>query len=64
MLNIRNNEKNLDSTKSGKRIIQVERDEVFYRGDIKAGFTYAMFALMVILAVGGIGYSFIDKLKK
>ena len=65
MLTIKNNERELNSSASrSKRLIQAERGEIFYREDIKYSFAYAMFGIMVILAVGGISYSFIEKLKK
>jgi hypothetical protein len=64
MLNIKENQRESNSLTANKRMLQVERGEIFYREDIKYTFAYAMFGIMVILAVGGISYSFIEKLKK
>lgn len=70
-LTIRNNERENNSLKPNKRIIQAERGEVIYREDIKTSFAYALVGLTAIVAAigvtlgaGGIAYSFIKQLKK
>jgi hypothetical protein len=71
MLNIKNNQREFASVKPDKRIVQVERGEVFYRDDLKTSFAYALVATTAItvaigitLGVAGMGYSFVKQLRK
>lgn len=71
MLNIRNTERELNSAKPGKRILQAERGEILYREDIKTSFAYAIVGLTAAVAIVGVvtvaagaGYSFIQQMKK
>ncbi len=64
MLNIKNHQRELDSAKPGKRILQAERGEILYREDIKTSFAYAIVGLTVTIGLAGIGYLFIQQIKK
>lgn len=64
MLNIKDNERNLNSPKTNRRILQVERDEIFHRKDIKDGFVYALVGITVVVGLTGLGYLFVQQLRK
>lgn len=65
------NEQETSPLKASKRLIQVERGEIFHREEIKYTFAYALIgtvALVIVagtlLSVGGMGYTLVQQLKK
>ena len=53
MPNLNNLEKKPFTEKLGSRFLQVKREEVLYREDLKTGFGYALTGIVVVLAIAG-----------
>jgi len=61
---IQKNSERLTPSNSGQRIIQAQRGEIIYREDIRITAAYLLVGLTVITITAGLGYLFIQQLRK